>query len=649
MRAFGLLSLGILLLGGGAPLIGTAPSVPPECEPETHDWETSSLPEADTYVEEAFPDRIHGRSTVLVSDGNPRQEIYMRFRVADTTGRLGAWLDVPVLDGTSNAPALHLTQPDWDEGTLTWMTRPALLGGPVANVGQAPSGSHIQYDLGQVVTGPGVYSFALIPESTDGMDIRALDARNADTPKLIIPVRQSTCTYRGTGGTLGQPWRYGGAGDEVARAMATDGTGAFVLAGAYGVGGRLGPVGFPGQRGLMLGRFRADGSHDWSRGYAQESAVMTVEDVALTSLGNILVVGSYTGTPNLGTGPLPTAVEATVPAMFIAKFSPNGTPVWAKGFVASLAQGGVTRRVPASAASVATDAQGSLIVTGSFHGAMSLGGGVLDAGPSSRDARNPQPGMFLARFSWEGTHLWSKAFPGLDGGPTQGFRVVTDSVGNVVVGGVASGAGDYDKVLDARVWNTPVIARFSPEGVMQWTRALEFADGRVNGLTLLPGDAVAFSGSFRHSFYFGNEKVYSSRGGGDLSGGIPDAMLGVLESWGADRWARALGDTAREQALRMAADAQSRLVVLGDLAGGSDVGGGYISTGGRGFVASYALGSGAHRWSRALPEGLEPALLGLTPTGAVRVGGSFTGTLRVRQATYTSQGGADVMLLNLSP
>ncbi|TSC34308.1 hypothetical protein [Corallococcus sp. Z5C101001] len=587
---------------------------------------------------------------MLVSDGNPRQEIYMRFRVADTTGRLGAWLDVPVLDGTSNAPALHLTQPDWDEGTLTWMTRPALLGGPVANVGQAPSGSHIQYDLGQVVTGPGVYSFALIPESTDGMDIRALDARNADTPKLIIPVRQSTCTYRGTGGTLGQPWRYGGAGDEVARAMATDGTGAFVLAGAYGAGGRLGPVGFPGQRGLMLGRFRADGSHDWSRGYAQESAVMTVEDVALTSLGNILVVGSYTGTPNLGTGPLPTAVEATVPAMFIAKFSPNGTPVWAKGFVASLAQGGTPRRVPASAASVATDAQGSLIVTGSFHGTMNLGEGTLDAGPSSRDSLRPQPGMFLARFSWEGTHLWSKAFPGLAGWNTQGFRVVTDSVGNVVAGGVASGDSTTGEVvLGAMYAGVPFIAKFSPEGAPLWARALNEPDGRVNGLAILPGDAVAFSGSFRPWFDFGGQWIYSYTWENDPYREIPDVMLGVIEPGGADRWARAIGSENHEHAVRMVADSQGRIVILGDFAGGSDVGGGFISSQGNGFVASYDPGSGAHRWSRALPLGMEPALLGVTSAGGVRVGGSFSGSLRLRSTTHGSAGGSDVMLLNMSP
>ncbi|WP_235685336.1 hypothetical protein [Corallococcus silvisoli] len=460
----------------------------------------------------------------------------------------------------------------------------------------------------------------------------------------------SNCTYRGTGGALGQPWRYGGAGDEVARAMATDGTGAFVLAGAYGAGGKLGPVGFPGQRGLMLGRFRADGSHDWSRGYAQESAVMTVEDVALTSLGNILVVGSYTGTPNLGTGPLPTAVEATVPAMFIAKFSPNGTPVWAKGFVASLAQGGTPRRVPASAASVATDAQGSLIVTGSFHGTMNLGGGTLDAGPSSRDSLRPQPGMFLARFSWEGTHLWSKAFPGLAGGNTQGFRVVTDSVGNVVAGGVASGDSTTGEVvLGAMYAGVPFIAKFSPEGAPLWARALNEPDGRVNGLAILPGDAVAFSGSFRPWFDFGGQWIYSYTWENDPYREIPDVMLGVIEPGGADRWARAIGSENHEHAVRMVADSQGRIVILGDFAGGSDVGGGFISSQGNGFVASYDPGSGAHRWSRALPLGMEPALLGVTSTGGVRVGGSFSGSLRLRSMTHGSAGGSDVMLLNMSP
>lgn len=100
----------------------------------------------------------------------------------------------------------------------------------------------------------------------------------------------------------------------------------------------------------------------------------------------------------------------------------------------------------------------------------------------------------------------------------------------------------------------------------------------------------------------------------------------------------------------MVADSQGRIVILGDFAGGSDVGGGFISSQGNGFVASDDLGSGAHRWSRALPLGMEPTLLGVTSTGGVRVGGSFSGSLlRLRSTTHGSAGGSDVMLLNMSP
>ncbi|WP_338868828.1 DUF7594 domain-containing protein [Myxococcus stipitatus] len=647
LSVIGLLSLGGVVAGGAVP-VAADPKLPPECEPNSYEGEREELADADTYVEASSPDTAHGRASVLVADGNPRQEIYLRFEFWEGDFQ-SAWLHLPIEDGTSNAPALYSTRPDWNELTLTWNTRPALVGGPLANAGPVVSGGHVQYDVSQVVKGPGVYSFALIPESGDGMDISSRETWRPDRPKLTLPVLLTHCTYRGSGGSLGPMWRHGAQGDEVARAMATDATGAFVLAGVYGAGGALGPVPFPGTRGLMLGRFRADGSHEWSRGHAQESAELRVEDVALTSQGNILVVGSYTGTPDLGTGPLPAAEEATVPAMFIAMFSPDGVPVWAKGFVANLEQGGVTRRVPVGARAVATDSQGSLIVTGSFHGTMNLGGGVLDAGPSSRDAVNPEPGMFLARFSGEGAHLWSVAYPGLGGGGTQGFRVATDRAGNIVVGGTASGAGEDIRVLGARVRNTPIIARFSPEGALQWTRALEFANGQVTGLAILTGDAVAFSGRFWPHFYFGIGMIYNYRGWSEPHGSMPDAMVGVLESWGGDRWARAVGAEGHEEVLRMAVGPGDTLVVLGTLEGGADVGGGFVSTGGSGFVARYGSHEGIpHQWSRALPGGLDATLLGVTPTGGVLVGGSFNGTLRVRDVPYPSAGGADVMLMNMS-
>ncbi|WP_338868826.1 DUF7594 domain-containing protein [Myxococcus stipitatus] len=650
--------LGGLFLGGvpegrGAAPVAGEPEVPVACEPDLHFGDRDFAPLADTYVAESSPDTTHGSDTLLVVDGTPRQEVYLRFEVSEHTNVFGAWLSVPVVGGTSDAPILHATESDWNEHTLTWNTRPRLRGRPLANVGVVRSGDELKYDLRHVIGGPGVYSFALIPESEDGMEIHSRESGALKRPKLTLLMDGSTCTFRGYRKKWGPSWKYGAQGDEVAMAMATEpfyfpgATEAFVIAGAYGPGGRLGSVPFPGQRGLMLGRFRADGSHEWSRGFAQESAVMTVAEVAMTAGGRIVMGGSYTGTPDLGTGPLPSAAGSTIPAMFIAGFSTDGTTVWSKGFVATLEQGGVTRRVPVTARSVATDAQGSLFVTGSFHGTLNLGGGALEAGPLSRDPRKPTRGMFLARFSSEGTHLWSKAFPGLGGGFTQGARVATDRAGNVAVGGVASGDGENEKVLGARYAETPFIARFSPEGALYWARALDFARGEVLGLTTLWDGAVAFSGWFWPAFYFRSGAVLNHRRADDPLGRIPGGMLGVIESWGEDRWARAIGNGRHERALRLVGAGEYAIVVLGDFRGGADLGGGFISTGGNGFVATYDSGRGGHTWSRALPEGMEPTLLGLTWSGVVRVGGSFSGTVRLRDVTHSSSGGSDVMLLNL--
>ncbi|RYZ42165.1 MAG: DNRLRE domain-containing protein [Myxococcaceae bacterium] len=650
--------LGLLMVacgcGAGPEAPGEAPgprsseaaAVTEQCQPRTVYTEEHLEPTYDTYVEQDAPGASHGTSVLLISDGSPRQEAYLDFRFSGFEGFFQARLRLFATDGSTNGPALYQTPSGWTD-SMTWTTRPAPMGPLLGNVGEVASGSWVEYDVSSVVKGSGAHAFVLVPEGGNGMDfVSKEDPRTELRPVLVLTHAHTVCTYQGSGGGLSRAWRRGGAGDETVGALATDSGGAQVVAGSYTGTGTLGGGTFPSPGGMMLGRFRADGSHEWSRAFPQTSATLNVTGVTLTPLGNVLVVGGYSGTPDFGTGPLASSPFGT----FIAKFSPLGQLTWVKGFTAGIMTGDGYQSLGIGPWAVATDANGSLIFTGYFLGHTDLGGGDLYAGPGGGAFDDAVPGLFIAKYSWEGLHLWSRAYEGGIWG-AQGQGLATDSAGNVLLSGSASVKSGGIPVLGATGRENPFVAKFSPGGTLLWSRALQGAMGRVMGVAALPGDAVAFAGSFSKRFTFAGQTWASSQAD-EWDGGSPDVMLGVLEASGTDRWARKYGDDATESVSRVAVDAQGRILLAGASRGAVDLGGGSIGPT-RGnelqtFVASYGP-EGAHRWSRTVGPDLHGPLLAVTPDGSPYFGGTLRGTTYVGPTAYGPSQGSDLFLLKLSP
>ncbi|WP_228558613.1 DNRLRE domain-containing protein [Myxococcus sp. AB056] len=608
-------------------------ALPPGCEDLGREYNSTARRAGDTYVVQGAPDTPHNTSTVLISDGNPRQETYLRFRVdaAASTTVIQAELRLHALDGSSNGPAVYATSADWDPYSLTWNNRPALVGAPLANVGPIASGTFVTYDVTAHVTGNGLYSFALVPEVGDGTDFASTRHPTYGLgPELRLRLRETEprCQHRGTGGAVTQVLR----GDTLPRDLAMDGSGGFATLATYST---------DTGSGMRLTRYDANGSVVWMQNYPENNGGWrTLGGLVMTPLGNLLVHGSFTGPLDFGTGPLP----GTGPGnhgLFIAKFSPTGQFVWGKAFRAFTHEQGMTTPAPIWAHGIATDANGSLIVTGDFQGRTDLGGGPLDAGPSSHTTVGRR-GMFLAKFSWEGTHLWSHAFAAGNDWDTLGLAVATDSQGHILVGGTTSGVND----LGSSTWMTPFIARFLPTGERHWVRRLEGARGNITGVAAMPDGAVAFRGDVRGTFTFAGTSLTNPNED-------PDMVLGVLESSSTDRWARLYGGVHGEYGGDLVVDAQGNLVTSGVFSYETDLGGGTLNPDQAGeessFVASYGP-DGSHRWSRAVGDGLAPTLLGLTPSREVFFGGLLeeSEVIRVDQTEYSSEGGF-TLLLRLSP
>jgi hypothetical protein len=595
----------------GEPRVEAQKEAVDSCQQVTRYEDVVVSPQDDTYVTAQWPDVNVGQRPDLLVDGDPETEAYLRFSVvpgllADVTVTR-ARLQLYAFDGSTDGPALYRVSSNWNQYTLTWNTRPALIGGPLADLGAVTTHSSVELDVSSVVRGEGTYAFGLVPTGGNGVDFYSGEWSQEDQrPRLVLTVARTYCERRGTGGDLAWARQRGGAGAQRPEAMAVSADGSQVVAVSFDAQAQLGGQTFGSPYHFALVKYGADGSHQWSRAHVPLASTdrLEIEDLILTPLGNILMVGGYGGAPDFGGGPLPATGDGNY-GLFIAKFSPNGGFVWAHGFVPT-GDGG--RYLRAIGRGGATDANGSLIVTGHFNGRLNLGGATLDSGGSYS-----QDGMFLARFSWEGDHLWSLAVPEGTSNPwsdgTGGHDVVTNASGQIFVGG-AAGTGRLGATSDS----TPFIASYSPDGALLWSRAFNDAEGTVLSLAPMPGDAVAFGGFFSGAITFAGTTLTSPPD----EVGLPrdNGFLGVMSASGGETWARGFGGNGQDYLHHIASDAAGNISVEGRAFTTIDLGGGLVGhpTQVNWFVARYGP-TGEHRWSRVMDPSLETWGLSVLPDG----------------------------------
>jgi hypothetical protein len=642
--------------GGVAEQDGPLEEAPPETRQaalEADCW-TETVYEAfgsqrlgDTYVDPARPTSNFSDEDVLLVDGSPRLESYLKFGVENEDADfpiVGARLTLFARDGSRDGPALYRTSTGWSEETLTYAIRPAPQGEPLGDLGSVESDTSVEYDVSAAVRRSGEYAFALLPTSGDGVDFESSRSSHSPCPSLTLTRAVTFCSRQGTGGGLQWVQQYGGPGEERPMKLAAAPEGGWVISGGLYSAGDFGGGPLPSPVAFVLAKYGPQGQHIWSRGYPANSSnftQVTLAGITVTPLGNVLVAGSYVGDPDLGTGRLP-LTWGDVPGIFIAKFSPNGTPVWARGFFAGTPQVGSPQKAPARALAIATDATGSLHITGAFQGQLDLGGGPLASGATA----SGKEGLFVARFSWEGQHLWSRAHGGGAGG-SEGQALTTDSTGAVLMAGVASPHSSNTR-LGVQGPRTPFVAKYTAEGSLQWSRALNGAQAQMRGVVVRPGDAVAFTATFTGAFPFAGRTYSASLDDPYLS--RTDIILGALSAAGSDQWGRQLGDPAvGDRAEQLAVDAQGRLTLTGLLASRSDLGAGPIGhpRAGAFFMARYAP-DGSHVGSRGMRLNIS-SQLAVNAAGEALLSSDLEWPAWFEGTLYSPQGSNDVLLMKFAP
>jgi hypothetical protein len=144
-------------------------------------------PDADAEVQANKATSNFGALTTLTIDTQPSAESYIRFTVSGLSGTVtNVRLRLYVTNGATNGPLLYATQTGWAETTLTWNTRPAIVGSALANATNVPVNAWYEFNVTSLVTGNGTYSFLLRPESSDGVVVTSRQGTAANRPQLVL-------------------------------------------------------------------------------------------------------------------------------------------------------------------------------------------------------------------------------------------------------------------------------------------------------------------------------------------------------------------------------------------------------------------------------------------------------------------------------
>jgi hypothetical protein len=146
-------------------------------------------PVADAWVDGAATTQNSGGSSVLKVDDSPQYQSFLRFEFKGLTGTvLGAKLRLYATDATVNGPAVYTTGETWQEGTVTYQTRPGNQTW-VSSAGSVAANSWVEWDVTSAVQGRSTVSFSLSPTGTDGTVFNSRESPSTTLrPQLVMTV-----------------------------------------------------------------------------------------------------------------------------------------------------------------------------------------------------------------------------------------------------------------------------------------------------------------------------------------------------------------------------------------------------------------------------------------------------------------------------
>ena len=143
-------------------------------------------PVADSYINESSPGSNYGALTTIRVDALPIVRSYLRFDVQGLSGTMRrATLRIFTNSSSSTGYEVrNVTDNSWDELTINYNNAPAV-DGVSANSGSFGIGAWKTVDITPLITGDGMYSFALTTTNNTAFSLASRES-GANAPQLII-------------------------------------------------------------------------------------------------------------------------------------------------------------------------------------------------------------------------------------------------------------------------------------------------------------------------------------------------------------------------------------------------------------------------------------------------------------------------------
>jgi hypothetical protein len=310
--------------------------------------------------------------------------------------------------------------------------------------------------------------------------------------------------------------------------------------------------------------------------------------------------------------------------------------------------------------SIATDADGNQIITGTFNGTADFdpGAGVFNLTSSGKED------IFIQKLSSAGTLVWAASMG--DVNTDMGRDVVTDASGNIYVTGYFSGTIDADPGAGyfelSQTKNTAFVLKIEPDGDLIWAKQMGFPGdwGLANGyaITLDNNLNVITTGTF-----YGRVDFDPGSGTFNLSAtsGSGDVYIQKLDANGNFIWAKQLIGPEYKVGYSLESDANGDIYSCGFFKGTVDFNpdkklkynltsyGDYDA-----FILKLS-GSGNFTWAKQIGGSSQDLSYDLVrdPSGNILITGYFfqTADFNPGSGTYamTSFGGNDAYILKLDP
>jgi fibronectin type 3 domain-containing protein len=374
------------------------------------------------------------------------------------------------------------------------------------------------------------------------------------------------------------------------------------------------------------------GTAIWSTSFGgrTSSDAATAASAVTDTYGNVVVAGTFRGQVDFGGG---LTASNDYCDMFLTKYSAGGTHLWTRTF------GGTHSWDYQVVTAVAVDPNANILVTGYFQGEVDFGGGTLQSAGGYD--------VFLAKFSPDGLHLWSRSMGSANSEWSYGLAV--DSAGSAVIAGYFTGTLDLGGgQLTSAAPGKIFIAKYSASGAHQWSRCLSGTGSSdyalASSVACGPSGEVLLTGYFKDTVDLG--------AGALRSNGSWDILIAKYSSTGTHLWSTSLGGAGDDRGRAVAAGPDGSVIAAGTFQGSVACGTQTLQSAGASDILLLKLSSsGSVSWAKAFGTSWDetPAAVAVDPQGNVLLAGNFVVSMDLGGPIVWGNQSWNVFVLKLSP